>query len=471
VKLHFFVDQYHINNVQVMEPKEPGSHLHERILGPPPTYPRVHSEPTRPSYWWKAELANGVERWFAGDEMLFTSDFSDDEQYIVGWWMDPQTYWYLGMDTPTDDGPFMSVFNMIDQVEGLDDLQSVPIGLGVFRQFPAPEGARADTSDLLPLDQYDRFIVSYSGGKDSTAILLHLLDLGVPKEKIELWHQSIDGNPSEAGEFFDWPVTPAYCSAFAEAMDLKLLYQWREGGFWKELNLDNEEGGRIVFDDGDGNYITPARYSTRPRTRRKFPQVSADLRYRWCSPYLKIDVAERAIRNSPRLNGLNLLYLTGERREESAARGRYAQVETHKSDARASGRRRVDHWRPILAWPEEQVWDIIRRYQVRAHPCYYLGWSRCSCYCCIFGDPDQWATIRVVTPELFELLAELERQFGLTIHRTQDLHTRADRGTPFTTREEADRSGALQTSYPATDIIMTDWELPSGAYRRGGGPS
>lgn len=43
------------------------------------------------------------------------------------------------------------------------------------------------------IQDYDRYIVSFSGGKDSTATFLYLLDHGIPREKIELWHQDIDG--------------------------------------------------------------------------------------------------------------------------------------------------------------------------------------------------------------------------------------------------------------------------------------
>lgn len=42
------------------------------------------------------------------------------------------------------------------------------------------------------LHSYDKYLVQFSGGKDSTASFLHLLDEGVAKEKIELWHQEID---------------------------------------------------------------------------------------------------------------------------------------------------------------------------------------------------------------------------------------------------------------------------------------
>lgn len=46
---------------------------------------------------------------------------------------------------------------------------------------------------IIDLFSYDKYIVSFSGGKDSTATFLYLLDYGVPTDRIELWHQDIDG--------------------------------------------------------------------------------------------------------------------------------------------------------------------------------------------------------------------------------------------------------------------------------------
>ena len=54
------------------------------------------------------------------------------------------------------------------------------------------------------LQSYDRYIVYYSGGKDSTATLLWLLLMGIKHSKIELWHQSVDGDPYTEHCFMDW---------------------------------------------------------------------------------------------------------------------------------------------------------------------------------------------------------------------------------------------------------------------------
>ena len=46
----------------------------------------------------------------------------------------------------------------------------------------------------MNIKNYDKYIVYFSGGKDSMACLLYLLDTGIPIEKIELWHHDIDVN-------------------------------------------------------------------------------------------------------------------------------------------------------------------------------------------------------------------------------------------------------------------------------------
>ena len=71
---------------------------------------------------------------------------------------------------------------------------SVVYGKGIEIK-PGMEGRRDSEhfqkiylSQLLPLEEYDLIVVLLSGGKDSVACYYKLLELGVPKEKMEFWH-------------------------------------------------------------------------------------------------------------------------------------------------------------------------------------------------------------------------------------------------------------------------------------------
>lgn len=54
---------------------------------------------------------------------------------------------------------------------------------------------------------YDTIIVVFSGGKDSVACLLSLIEAGVPHARIKLHHHDVDG---QGPSFADWPCTTGY---------------------------------------------------------------------------------------------------------------------------------------------------------------------------------------------------------------------------------------------------------------------
>lgn len=326
---------------------------------------------------------------------------------------------------------------------------------------------RPNTSELLPLSKYDKIVVSFSGGKDSTASLLDLFERGVRKDQIELWHQCVDG---QGPRFMDWPVTESYCRAVANALGVKIRFQWREGGFKREMLRDQQATAAMRYEEGGVEHTMGGKGPL--GTRRKFPQVSPDLKVRWCSAYLKIDVGRSTFANMDAFKTGRFLFVTGERREESPSRAKYAEIEKYKVSNDA---RRIDQWRSVIDWPESKVWEILCRWRVRPHPAYYLGWGRVSCALCIFGDPDQWASARVLLPRQFAEVAAYEKEFGVTIQRKHSVTELADMGTSFVPDEDKRLCLlALSNSYPPELALVPEtekWRLPAGAYKRAGGPT
>lgn len=324
---------------------------------------------------------------------------------------------------------------------------------------------KPNTARLLPFSLYRKIIVMFSGGKDSLACLLYLLTLGVPKERIEIWHQCVDGEPGTDG-LMDWPVTEAYVKAIGQAFGITVRFQWKVGGFEREMLREEELTQPVTFEVGEGRRLTAGGKTGKRGTRRMFPQKSADLSVRWCSAYLKIDAAALAIRNHPELQSGNILVVSGERREESAARAKYAEVELL---GKASNSTRIVHqWRAVINWTEAAVWKIIEAFKVAPSPVYYLGWGRKSCMLCIFGDANQWATALQIAPRRVQKVAAYEQEFGKTIDRSLTVLQQAAKGTPYTFTAAAEFA-ALRRYFNPSDVFVDNWQLPSGAFTKCGG--
>jgi 3'-phosphoadenosine 5'-phosphosulfate sulfotransferase (PAPS reductase)/FAD synthetase len=324
---------------------------------------------------------------------------------------------------------------------------------------------------LEELLSYDFIIIGFSGGKDSVASFLRCLEMGVPLEKIELWHHIVDGR--EGSKLMDWPVTNSYCRAFAEHFGVPIYYTWKHGGFEGEMLRENALTQPVSFEapqpDGSIKVITSGGTRGTLSTRRKFPQVSADLSVRWCSSYLKIDNAKRALCNQERFRGKRTLFLTGERAQESPGRANYPKMEVDMSDARQGRlKRHIDRWRPVHGWDEAEVWAILKRWKINPHPAYLLGWGRCSCSACIFGSANQFASLQKIYVEQFNTIADYEVELGRTVRRDMSIRDWAAQGTPYNMKPE-DIALALSEIYYAP-IVVDTWELPAGAFAESNGP-
>jgi 3'-phosphoadenosine 5'-phosphosulfate sulfotransferase (PAPS reductase)/FAD synthetase len=411
-------------------------------------------------------------------------------------------------------------------------------GVSILPTVPGRQATKYEQSiyleKLLPLEEYGLIIVLLSGGKDSAAAYYRLVEMGVPKDKIECWHHDIDGgHPSRR---MDWPVTQAYVRAFAEAEGVKLRTSWRVGGFFGELY---RVGAALPIEYEDGGGVKTCRLSpaqirseelrerilrgldagselARLGYRMKFPAKSGDLARRWCSAYLKIIVSDTVIRNmselaaygpprhkfpakasplqgrycsgslkaqvqdgvtfnlEPLRQDVKILIVSGERRGESAGRASYNEMEIHRTNATAKARRLVHQWRAVIDHSERDVWEILRRHRLNPHPAYTCGWGRCSCSCCVFSLPKHWAGIKELLPDTYRAFREDEIRLGFTLDNKKNLDEYIAGAASCVDHSDGKAIKQLVTGkFSVSDLYCKPaaWRFPSGAFQGGkGGP-
>lgn len=381
---------------------------------------------------------------------------------------------------------------------------------------------------LLPLEEYDLIVVLFSGGKDSMACYYKLLELGVPKEKVELWHHDIDGgHPTRR---MDWRCTQNYVKSFAEAENVPLRVSYRVNGFFGELyRIGASEP--VEWIDPDSGNVHRCKPSAKYRKcqevkesatedleqklkeygyRMKFPAKSGDLSRRWCSAYLKIMVADSIISNLSQLDELEklgekrhkfpakgsthqgrwcsgnlkaavqdsvtanldktskntkILIVSGERRGESKGRSKYNEMEIHRTNAEARSHRTVHQWRPVIDYSERDVWEVLKRHKANPHPCYRAGWNRCSCAQCIFSTPKLFAGIKELYPEEYEHLKQDEIILGFTLDNKCDLDTFVGDVKSCVYHGDKQAIHSLITGdFSVKDVYVDDWKYPAGAF-------
>lgn len=345
--------------------------------------------------------------------------------------------------------------------------------------------------ELLPLEEYDLIVVLFSGGKDSTACYLKLVELGVPKEKIELWHHDIDGgHPTRR---MDWRCTQNYVKSFADAEGVTLRVSYRVNGFFGELyrigasepiEWIDPETGEVKQCKLSPNYLKCKELKEQATEemeellkeygcRLKFPAKTGDLSRRWCSAYLKIDVMGSVTANIKETKAnKKILIVSGERRGESAGRAKYNEIEIGRKNAEAKAHRTVHQWRCCIDYTEKDVWELLKRHHINPHPCYRVGWNRCSCAMCIFSTPRLYAGFNELFPEDFKELHEDEVRLGFTLDNKKDLYEFIDGAESCVVRTDEAAIRSIQTGeFSVEDVYVKAWRYPAGAFHGADGGS
>ena len=210
-------------------------------------------------------------------------------------------------------------------------------------------------------------VASVSGGKDSTAMLLHLRDAGV-------W-------PVRA-VFFDtgWEHADTYRHVDYLASKLGITIERRAA----VIDLPPElEQDALDVEEALG-LRRPSPFVRLCLRKAIFPRRTV----RFCTQELKVWVARDVIREIHAAGALPV-NAVGIRAAESAARAKLEETEISPTlDCMV--------WRPILRWSEDDVVAIHRRHDVKLNPLYLRGAERVGCFPCIMGSKSE---LRMVAKE------------------------------------------------------------------------
>lgn len=226
----------------------------------------------------------------------------------------------------------------------------------------------------MNLSEYDLIAISVSGGKDSQAMLAHIVGMadaqGV-RDRIVLIHADLGR--------VEWGGTRELVESWAETYGLRLEVVARPQG---DLLTHVEERGMWPS--------SAARYCTSDHKRGQVAKVYTAL-------VREVGTADRAVR---------ILECLGLRAQESPARAKKEPLAPNK---RASNsKREVTTWLPILDWTVEEVWEAIAQAPTAHHPAYDAGMPRLSCVFCVLAPKSALVRAAQLAPALARQYAEVE---------------------------------------------------------------
>tara|TARA_R110002110_G_scaffold198733_1_gene409278 strand:- start:2025 stop:2957 length:933 start_codon:yes stop_codon:yes gene_type:complete len=218
-----------------------------------------------------------------------------------------------------------------------------------------------------------QYIASISGGKDSAAMALHLMEQGIEFEPVffDTGWEHPDVYEYLRGELADkigkvLEITPPLPKLTEEKEALAIKYEARLGHTSAMV--------RWILHKG------------------MFPNRLG----RWCTDHLKIKAIRKHLKTFD-----YPVNCVGVRAAESKARAKLPERELSTSLG-------CMVWRPLIKWTEQDVIDIHHRHGLAPNPLYLKGAKRVGCWPCIYSRKSEVQFMAAKDPTRIDLIRDLE---------------------------------------------------------------
>jgi 3'-phosphoadenosine 5'-phosphosulfate sulfotransferase (PAPS reductase)/FAD synthetase len=250
------------------------------------------------------------------------------------------------------------------------------------------------------IDRKALFVINHSGGKDSQAMFIRLLEI-VPREQLLVVHASLGR--------IEWHGALELAQKQAADANVPFIVaraNWADGSSKDFLNMAEH------------------RFDIRPDV----PSFASSQR-RQCTSDLKRGPIEREILRHMKAHGLKLVVnCEGIRGDESRDRAKYNPFVHLNNDLDKNGKtkhslaragREAYSWLPIFTLNTAEVFATIAAAGQQPHYAYAQGNERLSCVFCIMGSKNDIYRGAIARPELFAEYVAMEEHTGYTMHMSR----------------------------------------------------
>lgn len=248
-------------------------------------------------------------------------------------------------------------------------------------------------------------IVSVSGGKDSTALLLLA---------IERQTENLQAVFADTGH--EHPQTYEYVQYLSEKVfPIRIV----KADFSEKIEKRRQMMQRVI----EGTHINRGAYNWTPEiaadalevlkptgipfldmclVHGRFPSTKV----RFCSDELKKEPLTKQVHLPLVHQGDDVVSWQGVRADESLARRHLPEMETKQTWPNGAS---LFNYRPILTWTAEDCFAMHKKHGIKHNPLYEQGMGRVGCMPCIHARKDEMLEISKRFPEEIERVAEWER--------------------------------------------------------------